>query len=320
MDSFNFPIDPDFLAKIHEKTPEELYAGLQSRPDGLTQEDAQQRLAVFGPNLLKEAKGTPLIVKFLANFTHLMAIMLWVAGIGAFLAQMPQLGIAVWAVNVINGVFSFFQEYRAEKATEALKKILPQTCRVMRDGEEKRILAEELVPGDVIFLQEGDNIPADCRLISSADLRVNQSTLTGESHPVNRSALPVSGEGLTETEIPNLIFASTYVAAGSGKAIVYRTGMNTAFGHIAEMTQELGEELSPLQKEMENITKVVTMIAMAFGIVFFFIAYFFAKTPIIEGLIFCIGFDRLLSCPKASCPRLRSPLPWAHSAWQSVTL
>ena len=289
MDSFNFPIDPDFLAKIHEKTPEELYAGLQSRPDGLTQEDAQQRLAVFGPNLLKEAKGTPLIVKFLANFTHLMAIMLWVAGIGAFLAQMPQLGIAVWAVNVINGVFSFFQEYRAEKATEALKKILPQTCRVMRDGEEKRILAEELVPGDVIFLQEGDNIPADCRLISSADLRVNQSTLTGESHPVNRSALPVSGEGLTETEIPNLIFASTYVAAGSGKAIVYRTGMNTAFGHIAEMTQQMGEDLSPLQKEMEQITKIITFIALGFGVVFFIIAFTISSTPLVKSLILALG-------------------------------
>ena len=289
MDSFNFPIDPDFLAKIHEKTPEELYAGLQSRPDGLTQENAQQRLAVFGPNLLKEAKGTPLIVKFLANFTHLMAIMLWVAGIGAFLAQMPQLGIAVWAVNVINGVFSFFQEYRAEKATEALKKILPQTCRVMRDGEEKRILAEELVPGDVIFLQEGDNIPADCRLISSADLRVNQSTLTGESHPVNRSALPVSGEGLTETEIPNLIFASTYVAAGSGKAIVYRTGMNTAFGHIAEMTQQMGEDLSPLQKEMEQITKIITFIALGFGVVFFIIAFTISSTPLVKSLILALG-------------------------------
>ena len=289
MDSFNFPIDPDFLAKIHEKTPEELYTGLQSRPDGLTQEDAQQRLAVFGPNLLKEAKGTPLIVKFLANFTHLMAIMLWVAGIGAFLAQMPQLGIAVWAVNVINGVFSFFQEYRAEKATEALKKILPQTCRVMRDGEEKRILAEELVPGDVIFLQEGDNIPADCRLISSADLRVNQSTLTGESHPVNRSALPVSGEGLTETEIPNLIFASTYVAAGSGKAIVYRTGMNTAFGHIAEMTQQMGEDLSPLQKEMEQITKIITFIALGFGVVFFIIAFTISSTPLVKSLILALG-------------------------------
>lgn len=289
MNSLIFPIDPDFLAKIHEKTPEELYAGLHSRPDGLTQEEAQQRLAVFGPNLLKEAKGTPLIVKFLANFTHLMAIMLWVAGIGAFLAQMPQLGIAVWAVNIINGVFSFFQEYRAEKATEALKKILPQTTRVMRDGEEKRILAEELVPGDVIFLQEGDNIPADCRLISSADLRVNQSTLTGESHPVNRSALPVSGEGLTETEIPNLIFASTYVAAGSGKAIVYRTGMDTAFGHIAEMTQQMGDDLSPLQKEMEQITKIITFIALGFGVVFFIIAFTISSTPLVKSLILALG-------------------------------
>jgi magnesium-transporting ATPase (P-type) len=289
MESFIKPIDPEFLATIHEKTPEELYVGLQSQPDGLAQEEAQARLSIFGPNVLREIKGKPLIVKFLANFTHMMAILLWVAGIGAFLAQMPQLGIAVWAVNLINGAFSFFQEYRAEKATEALKKILPQTTRVMRDGEEKRILAEELVPGDVIFLQEGDSIPADCRLISSADLRVNQSTLTGESHPVNRSSLPVSGEGLTETEIPNLIFASTYVAAGSGKAIVYRTGMNTAFGHIAEMTQEMGEDLSPLQKEMEQITKIITFIALGFGVVFFIIAFTISATPLVKSLVLALG-------------------------------
>jgi magnesium-transporting ATPase (P-type) len=289
MESFIKPIDPEFLATIHEKTPEELYVGLQSQPDGLAQEEAQARLSIFGPNILREIKGKPLIVKFLANFTHMMAILLWVAGIGAFLAQMPQLGIAVWAVNLINGAFSFFQEYRAEKATEALKKILPQTTRVMRDGEEKRVLAEELVPGDVIFLQEGDSIPADCRLISSADLRVNQSTLTGESHPVNRSSLPVSGEGLTETEIPNLIFASTYVAAGSGKAIVYRTGMDTAFGHIAEMTQEMGEDLSPLQKEMEQITKIITFIALGFGVVFFIIAFTISATPLVKSLILALG-------------------------------
>ncbi|HAE85501.1 MAG TPA: ATPase [Anaerolineaceae bacterium] len=289
MESFIKPIDPEFLATIHEKTPEELYVGLRSQPDGLAQEEAQARLSIFGPNILREIKGKPLIVKFLANFTHMMAILLWVAGIGAFLAQMPQLGIAVWAVNLINGAFSFFQEYRAEKATEALKKILPQTTRVMRDGEEKRVLAEELVPGDVIFLQEGDSIPADCRLISSADLRVNQSTLTGESHPVNRSSLPVSGEGLTETEIPNLIFASTYVAAGSGKAIVYRTGMNTAFGHIAEMTQEMGEDLSPLQKEMEQITKIITFIALGFGVVFFIIAFTISATPLVKSLVLALG-------------------------------
>ncbi|MFZ3071575.1 MAG: cation-transporting P-type ATPase [Anaerolineaceae bacterium] len=269
--------------------PEHLYEGLSSRPEGLTQDEAKQRLEAFGTNVLKEVKGTPLIVKFLSNFTHLMAIMLWVAGIGAFFADMPQLGIAVWAVNIINGAFSFFQEFRAEKATQALKKILPITSRVMRDGEETQVLAEELVPGDVIFLQEGVSIPADCRLLNSADLRVNQSTLTGESHPVNRSAEPTSGEGMTETEIPNLIFASTFVAAGSGKAIVYATGMNTAFGHIAQLTQEVGEDLSPLQKEMQSATKVITVIAVGVGLVFLVIAIFVAGINFVEGVIFTLG-------------------------------
>ncbi len=236
-------------------TPDQLYQELGSRPEGLAQDEAVRRLSVYGPNVLKEVKGKPLIFKLLANFTHIMAIMLWVAGIGAFVARMPELGIAVWAVNIINGAFSFFQEFRAEKATQALKKILPSTSRVMRNGEETSVLAQELVPGDVIFLQEGDSIPADCRLLNSSDLRVNQSTLTGESHPVNRSAEPVSGEQMTRTDIPNLIFAGTFVAAGSGKAIVYATGMSPNFGRIAQITQSLKEELSPLQRRWRTLPR-----------------------------------------------------------------
>ncbi|MFZ3150414.1 MAG: cation-transporting P-type ATPase [Anaerolineaceae bacterium] len=282
-------IDPDFLNHIQELVPEQLYEGLESHPDGLTRDEARQRLVAFGPNLLKEVKGKPLIVKFLSNFTHLMAIMLWVAGIIAFIAKMPQLGIAVWGVNLINGAFSFFQEYRAEKATAALKKILPLTSRVMRDGEETRVPAEEIVPGDVIFLQEGDSIPADCRLISSADLRVNQSTLTGESRAVSRSSEPITGEGLTSTEIPNLIFAGTFVAAGSGKAIVYATGMHTNFGRIAQLTQEVGDDLSPLQKEMDSVTKIVTVIAVAVGVFFFILAKFLAHITVAESFILTLG-------------------------------
>jgi len=277
------------IQRIQELNPDQLYQELGSRPEGLTQKEASERLNVYGLNVLKEVKGKPLIVKFLANFTHIMAIMLWVAGLGAFIARMPELGIAVWAVNIINGAFSFLQEFRAEKATEALKKILPSQSRVMRDGEEISVLAQELVPGDVIFLQEGDSIPADCRLLNSADLRVNQSTLTGESHPVNRSAEPVSGEAMTRTDIPNLIFAGTFVAAGSGKAIVYATGMDTNFGRIAQITQSLKEELSPLQKEMENVTKIVTVIAVGVGLLFLVIALLFVKIPLIESFIFTLG-------------------------------
>ena len=282
-------IEPEFFSRKQQLTADEVYDALSTCPDGLVSDDAKQRLEAFGPNKIREIKGKPLIVKFISQFTHLMAILLWVAGLGAFFANMPELGIAVWLVNIINGLFSFFQEYRAEKATEALKKILPASSRVMRDGEETRIIAEEIVPGDVIFLQEGDNIPADCRLISSADLRVNQSTLTGESRAVNRSSEPVSGEGLTETETPNLIFAGTFVAAGSGKAVVYGTGMNTAFGRIAQLTQEVGDDLSPLQKEMESVTKVITYIAVGVGLVFFVIALLFARITLIESVIFALG-------------------------------
>jgi len=282
-------LEPDFLARKQEYSPDQLYASLLSRPEGLTTEEAKARLAAFGANKLREVKGKPLILRFLSNFTHLMAIMLWIAGIGAIIARMPELAIAVWAVNIINGAFSFFQEFRAEKATEALKKILPATSRVMRDGEEKKILAEEIVPGDVIFLQEGDSISADCRLVNSADLRVNQSTLTGESRAVNRSSEPIGSEGLTETETPNLVFAGTFVAAGSGKAIVYATGMNTAFGRIARLTQEVKEELSPLQMEMKGMTRIVTVIALGVGLVFLLLSLFFARMTAAEAIIFSIG-------------------------------
>lgn len=283
------PVNTGFNDVKQKMTPEQLFEALGTGLQGLTNQEAVERLSQYGKNSIQVFKGKPLYLKFLAQFTHVMAIMLWIAGIGAFVARMPQLGIAVWSVNIINGVFSFWQEFQAEKATEALKKILPSYCRVMRDGEVQRVLSEDIVPGDLIFLEEGESIPADARLINSADLRVNQSTLTGESNPASRSADPVTGEGLTETEIPNLIFAGTFVASGSGKAIVYATGMNTAFGRIARLTQEVGDDLSPLQKEMQSVTRIVTAIALGVGMVFFVLAKFLAQISWIESVILALG-------------------------------
>ena len=283
---------PDYsgLLDVKQKlTTEQLFIFLETGWQGLTNQEAADRLAHFGNNALQEAKGKPILIKFFSQFSHVMAIMLWIAGIGAFVARMPELGIAVWSVNVINGLFSFWQEFQAEKETEALKKILPSYTRVMRDGEVQRVVSETIVPGDLIFLEEGESISADARLISSAELRVNQSTLTGESRPVNRSAEPISGEGLTEAEMQNLVFAGTFVAAGSGKAIVYATGMNTAFGRIARLTQEVGDDLSPLQKEMQTVTKMVTAIAVGVGVVFFMLAKFLTNINWIESFILALG-------------------------------
>ena len=267
----------------------QVYEQLQTCAEGLTQEGAEDRLKQFGLNRLQEIKGKPLYLKFFANFTHLMAILLWAGGLVAIIARMPQLAIAVWMVNVINGIFSIWQEFRAEKATEALRQMLPTYVRVLRDGVEKRILAEELVPGDVIFLAEGENISADCRLVEQAQFRVDQSTLTGESRPVSKTTDPIYQESMTYTELPNLVFAGTSVAAGTAKAVVFATAMNTEFGKIATLTQSMQEELSPLQLEMRTVTKVVTLIAVLVGVVFFILAAVLAGVNLAESFIFSLG-------------------------------
>jgi magnesium-transporting ATPase (P-type) len=131
---------------IHTLTIAEVNAALGTCSGGLEGTEAAQRLGLFGPNAIRPVRGRPLIVRFLANFTHLMAILLWVGGIVGFLARMPQLGIAIWLVNVINGIFSFWQEFRAEKATEALRLLLPAFARVVRDGQELRLPARSWCP------------------------------------------------------------------------------------------------------------------------------------------------------------------------------
>ena len=276
-------------APVHSLPVAEVYKSQATRLQGLTREEATQRLQRSGPNTIREFKGKPLYVKFLANFTHLMAILLWVGGIVAIVGKMPQLAIAIWMVNVINGAFSFWQEFRAEKATEALRKMLPHFVRVLRDGDEKRIAAEELVPGDVMLLAEGDRISADGRLVEEAELRTDQSTLTGEAHPVRKTAEAVLRTDLAHVELPNLVFAGTSVAAGTGKAVVSATGMDTEFGKIANLTQSLGEEASPLQKELSTVTQVVTVVAVGVGVVFFLLALLMTGVTLAEGFIFAMG-------------------------------
>ncbi len=274
---------------IHRLPPDQVYAALESRPSGLFQREVEERLARYGRNVLEETKGTPLILRFLVNFTHTMALLLWVSGLIAFVARLPQLGFAVWAVNIINGVFGFWQEYRAEKATEALRNMLPPYARVIREGAEQRILAEELVPGDVVLLAEGDHISADARLVQDAELTVDQSTFTGEAHPVRKLSEAVLIPNIAGTECPNLVFAGTSVSSGSGRAVVFATGMSTAFGSIARLTQTLVEEPSPLQKELEVVTRNVSTIAVLAGVVFLLVAITLTNVHTVEAFIFALG-------------------------------
>lgn len=268
-----------------EKALEELNTSMK----GLSSVQVAERQKEQGKNLLEEAKKKSVILVFLSNFVHLMAILLWVGGAVAFFAGMPQLGIAVWLVNVINGIFSFMQEHRASKATEALRNMLPSYARVIRDGEEQKILAEDLVIGDIMLLEEGDKISADARLIETSDLQVDQSTLTGESNPVRKIKDSVLKDDLTRAEVPNLIFAGTNVSEGNGKAVVVDIGMRTEFGKIAKLTQTMKSDESPLQRELNRLTKQVSIIAISFGIFFFISAIFLVKEPVASAFIFALG-------------------------------
>jgi len=280
--------------KINSLTTEEVFRSLVTTKHGLAEEEAALRLREFGFNEISEVKKTHLMVRFLGQFTHFLAILLWIAAFLSFLSEylhpgegMLHLGLAIVAVIVINAAFTFIQEYRAEKALDALKKLLPFYVKVLRGGKEKDIHGKEVVPGDVILLSEGDKVPADARLIETAGLKVNHAPLTGESEPLLRNTDPFPGEIV---ESPNIAFAGTTVISGSGRAIVFATGMKTEFGRIAHLTSAVEAGLSPLQKEIVKATRVVAVIAGAVGLFFFVLGFVIGRT-FWDNFIFAIGIS-----------------------------
>ncbi len=277
------------VENIYKLSEEEACRLMGTGPAGLTTQQALENQQKYGKNVIQKQKGKPVILVFLSNFVSLMAILLWIGGFIALAGQMPQLAVAIWCVNIINGVFSFVQEFRASKATEALKKMLPSNARVVRDGAEAQISAEDLVPGDIMLIEEGDKISADARLLSSNDLQVNQSTLTGESNPVRKMHDPIPKDDISRFEIPNLIFTGTSVASGTARAVVTGVGMQTEFGRIAKLTQATKEEKSPLQKELDILTKQISVISIAIGLAFFVAAVAFVRQPVAQAFIFALG-------------------------------
>jgi calcium-translocating P-type ATPase len=232
-------------------------------------------------------------LRFIKEFIHFFALILWLAAALAFFAEMRQpgggmdtLGYAILGVILINGLFSFWQQYRAEHAISALQKLLPQYVKALRDGKLEQILVAQLVPGDVILLQEGDNVPADCRLLEAFSLRVNNATVTGESLPQARDALPSMEENLEHSR--NTLLAGTSVVSGEGKAVVFATGMHTEFGKIAHLTQTAVKGSSPLQMEIVRLSRIIALLSLVLGVVFFLIGHSLGLS-FWENFIFAIG-------------------------------
>ncbi len=274
---------------LHTLRPADVYQALETSPDGLAEGEPQARLSLYGPNVLTAAPRVPLWRHVVSHTTHLMALLLWGAGLAAILGRQPTLGVVIWIVVLINAGFSFWQQYRAERAMEALSRLLPTYTRVVRSGIEQQVEARDLVPGDVLVLAEGDNIPADARVVEEFGLRTNNTTLTGEAMPARKSAEPSLRPGRTELERPNLVFAGTSVVSGTARAVVYATGMLTQFGRIARLTQSVHEPPSSLQLELRRLTRIVSIIALLLGIVVFVVGEVEVGLPRLDAFLLAVG-------------------------------
>ena len=272
----------------------EVEAALQSQPEGLSSREAAERLARFGPNRLPPLKRRPLLLRFTDQLFHFMALLLWVAGSLAFVARAPQLGWAIWAVILINGVFSFWQDFKAERTLQALAGNLPPMVRVWRDGQLQELTADQLVCGDRVALEEGDQVPADCRVVEAHQLYVDLSVLTGESLPVARDADPQSDGaaphgGIPSRERTNLLLAGSTVASGRGEGLVYATATETEFGQVAHLTATTARTTSTLEVQIQRIVHTITVIALSTGLVTFALSVLVERMAPLESLIYAVG-------------------------------
>lgn len=268
---------------------DDVFTALGTSPNGLTSEEAKARLKKYGPNILVEKRQTPLFYKFIRHFRDLFGILLLFASALSAISGSVELSIIILGVVFMNILLSLFQEARAEKAMATLRSWMPEYAKVYRDEALKKIYVKEIVPGDIVFLEEGDRVPADGRLIEAFNMWTNNVPLTGESEPQPRIAEPTKIVEKAFLYSPNLVFMSTSVAKGQGKAVVYASGMETQFGQIANLTQTIQEGDSPLQKEIALTAKYDFIIAIAVGAAFFLASFLWLHVDLAKSIFFMIG-------------------------------
>ena len=235
---------------------------LNAKMDGLSSEEVQKRLQEFGPNELKKEKRKSPFKLFLEQFTDILIIILLIATGLSFAVGEAYDAIVIIAIVVACAVLGFTQEYKAEKALEALKKMTAPTALVLRDGRELQLETRDVVPGDILLLYTGDKVPADARLIEAMNMKTDEAPLTGESTPVNKDVKSLPEETIV-SDRRNTVFTGTVVVYGRGKAVVTSTGMNTEFGKIAKMVQVTEEEETPLEKRMGHVGKWIGIFSIA---------------------------------------------------------
>ena len=271
------PMQGEDMMKEYLKSADEVFADIGSSANGLTSAEAQTRLEKNGKNKLAEAKKPSVIKKFFAELADPMIIILLIAaavsGVTAALQNESFTDVfIILAVVLINAVLGVVQESKAEKAIEALQKITAATSKVLRDGRPVTVKSEDLVVGDVVLLEAGDAVPADCRLIEAASLKAEESALTGESVPVTKCAEKLCADG--EKDVPlgdrkNMVYMGSSVSYGRGVAVVTAVGMDTEMGKIAGALAAAKDEDTPLQKKLNQLSKILSVLVLGVCVVVF---------------------------------------------------
>ena len=262
----------------YTKELNQVFNELNTRQGGLTEDEANKRLEKYGANNLKEKKKESLFIKFIKQFNDFMIIVLIIAAIiSAIVAKTNGSGdyidsIIIIAIVIFNAIMGLIQEEKAEKSLEALKKMSAPNAKVRRNGKIREIEASKVVPGDIVMLEAGNYVPADCRLIDSYNLQIEESSLTGETLPTSKQADIILNANTAMGDLKNMAFATTIVVNGHAEAVVVETGMNTKVGQIAGMIIENESPETPLQKKLGEVGKTLAITCM-----------------IICGLIFLIG-------------------------------
>ncbi|MEA2371557.1 MAG: hypothetical protein QOH12_1951 [Solirubrobacteraceae bacterium] len=270
-----------------EEDAPRLFTDLRTQIDGLDEREAARRLLQVGQNAIRREGGSRAWRSLLGQFTHPLALLLWVAAALSLATGVVTLATAIVVVIVLNAAFAFAQERQAEHATEALRDLLPPRARVRRGGVGVEIDAVTLVPGDLLLLAEGDRLSADARLIDGA-VEVDMSPLTGESQPVTRAA-ERSKPAAAILEAEDLVFAGTLCTGGDAKAVVYGTGMHTQLGRIAALSQTVVEETSPLQRQVNKAAQLIALVAVVLGVTFFVVGHLVAGLSLADAGVFAIG-------------------------------
>jgi len=270
---------------------EETLKNLNSDINGLTSKQAQENLAKYGRNELVEEKKAGPVRLFLGQFMDILILILIIAAVAAYYVGDALDAIVILIVVLINAIVGFVQEYRAEKAMEKLKGLISAEAVVIRDGQEQKVTAGDLTRGDIVLLEEGDKVPADLRIVESYDLLIDESALTGESLPVDKSTDVIVSD---DHDADNMAFMETGVASGRGKGVVVGIGMGTEIGKIAEMIQGVDED-TPLQQKIARLGKTLGLLAVVVCSVVFALGY-------LQGIPLVDNFMTAVSLAVAAVP------------------